>query len=80
MNLPQHLYILAPYKAGVKLSNELYNFGFMKYKKWSLSEKLTILQEALENGVIETCRKHSLVQELIIYGKRINKNPTKTKL
>lgn len=32
----------------------------MKNKKWSLSEKLTILQEALENGVIETCRKHSL--------------------
>ena len=25
-----------------------------------MSEKLTILQEALENGVIETCRKHSL--------------------
>ncbi len=32
----------------------------MKYKKWSLSQKLTILQEALENGVIETCRKHNL--------------------
>lgn len=32
----------------------------MKYKKWSLSEKLSILQEAEENGVIETCRKHSL--------------------
>ena len=32
----------------------------LKNKNWSLSEKLTILQEALENGVIETCRKHSL--------------------
>lgn len=32
----------------------------MKYKKWSLSEKLSVLQEAEENGVIETCRKHSL--------------------
>ncbi|MDM1391155.1 transposase [Myroides marinus] len=32
----------------------------MKYKKWSLSDKLSILQEAEENGAIETCRKHSL--------------------
>lgn|SRR5690606_4711691 len=32
----------------------------MKYKKWSLSEKLLIIQEAEENGAIETCRKHSL--------------------
>lgn len=32
----------------------------MKYKKWSLSEKLIILNEAQQNGAIETCRKHSL--------------------
>lgn len=32
----------------------------MKYMKWSLSQKLSILQEAQENGTIETCRKHKL--------------------
>ncbi len=32
----------------------------MKYKKWSLSEKLEILSCSEENGIIETCRKYSV--------------------
>ncbi len=32
----------------------------MKYKRWSLSEKLEILQNCEENGVIETCRKFTV--------------------
>ena len=32
----------------------------MKYKKWSLEEKLEILSRSEEIGVVETCRKYSL--------------------
>lgn len=32
----------------------------MKYKKWSLPEKLEILKESEELGIVETCRKHSV--------------------
>lgn len=32
----------------------------MKYKRWSLSEKLEILSSSEEIGVVETCRKYSL--------------------
>lgn len=32
----------------------------MKYKRWNLKEKLEILEQAKEFGVIETCRKFSV--------------------
>tara|TARA_B110000977_G_C10881273_1_gene417591 strand:- start:331 stop:642 length:312 start_codon:yes stop_codon:yes gene_type:complete len=32
----------------------------MKYKKWSLEEKIEILSSSEEIGVVEACRKHSL--------------------
>lgn len=32
----------------------------MKYKKWSLEEKLEILSSCEELGVVETCRKYSV--------------------
>lgn len=32
----------------------------MKYKRWSLKEKLEILEQAKEFGVVETCRKFSV--------------------
>jgi len=32
----------------------------MKYKRWSLEEKLEILEHAKEFGVVETCRKFSV--------------------
>ena len=32
----------------------------MKYKKWSLEEKLMILSCSEEIGVVETCRKYSV--------------------
>jgi|SRR5690554_605910 putative transposase len=32
----------------------------MKYKKWSLTEKLEILSSAEEIGVVSACRKYSL--------------------
>lgn len=32
----------------------------MKYKKWSLEEKLEILASSEEIGAVETCRKYSL--------------------
>jgi putative transposase len=32
----------------------------MKYKKWSLEEKLMILSCSEEMGVVETCRKYSV--------------------
>lgn len=32
----------------------------MKYKKWTLKEKLEILAVSEEIGVVETCRKYSL--------------------
>ncbi len=32
----------------------------MKYKRWSLSEKLEILTSAEEIGVVETCRKFNV--------------------
>ncbi|GHA52176.1 transposase [Salinimicrobium marinum] len=32
----------------------------MKYKRWSLSEKLEILASAEEIGVVETCRKFNV--------------------
>jgi putative transposase len=32
----------------------------MKYKKWSLEEKLSILASSEEIGIVETCRKHSV--------------------
>jgi putative transposase len=31
----------------------------MKYKKWSLEEKLEILSFLEENGIVSTCRKFS---------------------
>ncbi|MHC5310956.1 hypothetical protein ACYSNM_13000 [Myroides sp. LJL116] len=42
----------------------------MKYEKWGLSEKLSILQESEEIGVIEICSKLSLIQVLITHGRR----------
>ncbi|NRS87754.1 putative transposase [Flavobacterium sp. 7E] len=33
----------------------------MKYKKWSLEEKLEILSSCEELGVVETCRKYSVI-------------------
>ena len=32
----------------------------MKRKKWTPSEKLSIIQESESAGVVETCRKHNL--------------------
>jgi putative transposase len=32
----------------------------MKYKKWTLKEKLEILSKSEEIGVVETCLKYSL--------------------
>ncbi|KKL23272.1 hypothetical protein LCGC14_2427050 [marine sediment metagenome] len=32
----------------------------MKYKRWSLSQKLEILASSQEIGVVETCRKYSV--------------------
>ena len=32
----------------------------MKYKKWTLDQKLEILSSAEEIGVVETCRKYSV--------------------
>ena len=32
----------------------------MKYKKWTLSQKLEILSLSDEIGVVEACRKHSV--------------------
>ena len=32
----------------------------MKYKKWSLEEKLEILSFSEENGIVSTCRKFSV--------------------
>jgi putative transposase len=32
----------------------------MKYKKWTLEEKLLIIACSDEMGVIETCRKYSV--------------------
>src|SRR5690625_7410095 len=32
----------------------------MKYKRWSLKEKLEILEQAKEFGVVETCRKFTV--------------------
>src|SRR5690625_3201966 len=32
----------------------------MKYKKWSLKEKLEILSSSEEIGVVETCRKYGV--------------------
>jgi putative transposase len=32
----------------------------MKYKKWSLTEKLEILSSAEEVGVVSACRKHGV--------------------
>ncbi|MFT5641737.1 MAG: putative transposase, partial [Cyclobacteriaceae bacterium] len=32
----------------------------MKYKKWTLKEKLEILTTSEEIGVVETCRKYSV--------------------
>ena len=32
----------------------------MKYKKWTLAQKLEILESSEDIGVVETCRKHSL--------------------
>ena len=32
----------------------------MKYRKWSLKEKLEILSSSEEIGIVETCRKYSV--------------------
>lgn len=32
----------------------------MKYKRWSLEEKLEILSSCEEYGIVETCRKYSV--------------------
>jgi putative transposase len=32
----------------------------MKYKKWSLEEKLEILSFSDELGIVQTCRKYSV--------------------
>jgi putative transposase len=32
----------------------------MKYKRWSLEEKLTILASSEEIGTVETCRKYGV--------------------
>ncbi|HBK72547.1 MAG TPA: transposase [Flavobacteriaceae bacterium] len=32
----------------------------MKYKKWSLDQKLEILSVSEEIGIVESCRKHGL--------------------
>ena len=32
----------------------------MKYKKWSLAEKLEILASSEEKGIVETCRNYSV--------------------
>ncbi len=32
----------------------------MKYKKWSLEEKIEILSFSEELGIVETCRKYSI--------------------
>jgi putative transposase len=32
----------------------------MKYKKWTLEQKLEILQSSEDMGIVETCRKYSV--------------------
>jgi putative transposase len=32
----------------------------MKFKKWSLAEKLEILRKSEELGIVEACRKYSV--------------------
>lgn len=32
----------------------------MKYRKWSLEEKLEILSSSEELGIVDTCRKHKV--------------------
>jgi putative transposase len=32
----------------------------MKYRKWSVGEKLEILTSSQELGIVETCREHSV--------------------
>ena len=33
-------------------------------RTWTIAEKLSILKEGTENGIIETCRKYSIYQSL----------------
>jgi putative transposase len=42
----------------------------MKYKKWTLKEKLEILSTSEEIEVVETCRKYSVSRALFIAGRR----------
>lgn len=42
----------------------------MKYKKWSLTEKLEILSSAEEIGVVSACRKYSLSTGTLYSWKR----------
>lgn len=32
----------------------------MKYKRWTLEQKLEILSKSEEDGIVETCRKYSV--------------------
>jgi len=33
-------------------------------RSWTVEEKLSILKEAGQNGIVQTCRKHSIYQSL----------------
>ncbi len=33
-------------------------------RSWTVEEKLSILKEAEQNGIVQTCRKHSIYQSL----------------
>ena len=46
----------------------------MKYKKWSLSEKLEILASSEELGAVETCRKYNVSTGTLYSWKKKHEN------
>jgi len=46
----------------------------MKYKKWSLEEKLEILASSAKNGAVETSRKYSVSTGTLYSWKRKHDN------
>ena len=46
----------------------------MKYKKWSLAEKLEILASSEELGIVETCRKYSVSSGTLYSWKKKHDN------
>ncbi len=42
----------------------------MKYKKWTLDQKLEILSSAEEIGIVESCRKYGVSTGTFTVGRR----------